>query len=78
MLELAERTFAAPVRCGIPAEGIVGLVDSVRRPKFAIATGLALYGARRLTSEGIEGAATGGSPVNGIIEWMRSWLRDFF
>ncbi len=79
VMELAERTFAAPVRCGIPGEGIVGLVDSVRRPKFASATGLALYGARRLTSEALEGgAAAGGSPVNGIIEWMRSWLRDFF
>ncbi|MGI9183223.1 MAG: cell division protein FtsA, partial [Longimicrobiaceae bacterium] len=78
VMELAERTFAAPVRCGIPGEGIVGLVDSVRRPKFASATGLALYGARRLTSEAFEGAAGGGSPVNNIIEWMRSWLRDFF
>ncbi|HEV2129869.1 MAG TPA: cell division protein FtsA, partial [Longimicrobiaceae bacterium] len=78
VMELAERSFAAPVRCGIPGEGIVGLVDSVRRPKFASATGLALYGARRLTSEAFEGTAAGGSPINNIIEWMRSWLRDFF
>ncbi len=79
MMELAERTFAAPVRCGIPGEGLGGLVDSIRHPKFATVTGLVLYGARRLTADGFEGgAAVGGRPINGMIKWMRNWLRDFF
>lgn len=79
VVELAERTFAAPVRCGIPGEGMGGLVDSVRRPKFASAAGLVLYGARRTMSDATEGSAvSGGASVNGVIKWMRDWLTDFF
>ncbi len=79
VLELAERAFAAPVRCGVPGQEIEGLVDSIRRPKFATAVGLVLYGARRLRSHGLDGsAAAGGSSVNSMIQWMRNWLRDFF
>jgi len=77
--ELAERTFAAPVRIGIPGDGLGGLVDSVRRPKFATASGLVLYGARRAVIENAEsGVGAGGRPMNGVIKWMREWLNDFF
>ena len=38
----------APVRVGVPGEGLGGLADSVGRPRFATAVGLALYGARAL------------------------------
>lgn len=77
--ELAERTFASPVRIGVPGDGLGGLVDSVRRPKFASSTGLVLFGARRTASE-LSGSspAGSGSPVNGMIKWMRDWLTDFF
>jgi cell division protein FtsA len=77
--ELAEHRFATPVRVGVPGVGLGGLVDSVRRPKFATATGLVLYGARRVVIENTEsGVGVGGRPVNGVIKWMRDWLNDFF
>jgi cell division protein FtsA len=79
IVELAERTFAAPVRIGVPGEGLSGLADSVRRPKFATAAGLVLYGAGRTISEaGHAGAAAGGGSMSGAIRWMRDWLSDFF
>ncbi|HEX2191173.1 MAG TPA: cell division protein FtsA [Longimicrobiaceae bacterium] len=79
VLELAERTFAAPVRTGVPGEELGGLSDSVRRPKFATATGLVLYGARRMAPEHAHGgAAMGGASMGGVIRWMRDWLTDFF
>jgi cell division protein FtsA len=78
IVELAESSFRGPVRVGVPGEGLVGLVDSVRRPKFATAAGLVLYGARLEIAEGIVTASSGGSPVNGMIKWMREWLTDFF
>ena len=76
--ELAEASFPGPVRVGIPGEGLAGLVDSVRRPKFATGVGLALFGARRQAAEDMAGGAAGGSPVNGVLRWMRDWLTDFF
>jgi cell division protein FtsA len=76
---LAEQSFAAPVRVGVPGEGLGGLVDSVRRPKFATAAGLVHYGARRAVTNIAElGVGAGGRPVNGVIKWMRDWLNDFF
>lgn len=75
--ELAEASFPGPVRIGTPGAALSGLADSVRRPKFATSVGLAMYGARRAMSEGALGA-TSGSPVNGVIKWMRDWLTDFF
>jgi len=74
--DLGESIFSAPVRVGVPGDGLTGLVDSTRAPKFATATGLALYGARRV-SAGMTEAAAGGSPAN-VIRWMRDWLNDFF
>jgi cell division protein FtsA len=78
IVELAERSFAAPVRIGVPGEGLGGLADSVRRPKFASAAGLALYGSRRLISDSPEGSAPATASVNGVIKWMKDWLTDFF
>lgn len=77
--ELAERSFACPVRIGVPEANMGGLVDTVRRPKFATAAGLVLYGARRAINEDHGGAApAGAASVNGMIKWMRDWLTDFF
>lgn len=75
--ELAESSFAGPVRIGVPGDGLIGLVESIRAPKFATAAGLALYGARRATMEMTEGQSASGSPAN-VIKWMRDWLNDFF
>ena len=76
--ELAESSFRGPVRLGVPGEGLSGLVDAVRRPKFATPVGLAVYGARREVTQGIDGGAGSGSSMTGVIRWMREWLTDFF
>ncbi|HEU0012905.1 MAG TPA: cell division protein FtsA [Longimicrobium sp.] len=77
VVELAERSFAAPVRVGVPGEGLGGLADSVRRPKFATAAGLAIYGSRRLISDSPDAGAAGASAA-GAIKWIRDWFSDFF
>jgi cell division protein FtsA len=47
--ELAELVFDQPVRRGVPAE-VGGLADVVCSPIYATGVGLAIYGARRLSS----------------------------
>lgn len=76
--ELAEDIFTGPVRIGVPGEGFGGLVDSICRPKFSAAAGLALFGARRMILENSDGGLQSGTSVNGMIKWMREWLADFF
>ena len=71
IVPLAERTFAAPVRVGVPGGDIGGLTESVRRPTLATATGLALYGAQRVAGDLPD-------PMGGVIKWVRAWLADFF
>jgi cell division protein FtsA len=79
VVELAERTFAAPVRMGVPGEELSGLADSVRRPKFATAAGLVVYGSRRAMADLPQGGShAGAGPVGGVIRWMRDWITDFF
>jgi cell division protein FtsA len=73
-IELAQQVFAAPVRAGVPGEGLSGLADSLGRPKFATAAGLALYGADRFGEPG-----SGASPfTSGVFSKMGAWLREFF
>ncbi|HWV56483.1 MAG TPA: cell division protein FtsA, partial [Longimicrobiales bacterium] len=72
VIEIAQQVFGAPVRIGVPSEGLTGLADSVRRPKFATATGLALYGADVVSGSGGHGAAE--SAARRIV----AWLKDFF
>ena len=74
VVELAQQIFAAPVRLGVPREGLGGLADSVGRPKFTIATGLALWGADRFLETG-EGAST---LTSGMLTKLGTWLREFF
>ena len=73
-VELAQHVFAAPVRSGVPGEGLAGLADSVGRPKFATAAGLALYGADRYEETG-DGAST---LTSGLVSKVGSWLKEFF
>ena len=72
--ELARHVFAAPVRWGVPSEGLGGLADSVGLPKFAAATGLVLYGADRFAQTG-QGAST---LTSGLVSTVGSWLKEFF
>jgi cell division protein FtsA len=73
-IELAQQIFAAPVRAGVPGEGLSGLADSVGRPKFATAAGLAMHGADRYRETG-QGATT---LASGVFSKLGSWLKEFF
>lgn len=74
IVELAQQIFACPVRLGVPSEGLGGLADSVRRPRFAVATGLALWGADRFAETG-RGAST---ITSGVMTKLGTWLKEFF
>ena len=74
VVELAQQIFASPVRLGVPSEGLGGLADSVRRPRFSVGTGLALWGADRFYETG-RGASTRAS---GVITKLGIWLKEFF
>jgi cell division protein FtsA len=64
-----------PVRYGVPEEGLVGLADSVRRPKFAAAAGLVLFGAQRLYEQ-MHGHRRLVSTV--WVQRFGHWLKEFF
>jgi cell division protein FtsA len=72
--ELAQHVFAAPVRTGVPMEGLTGLADSVGRPKFSTVAGLALHGTDRFHETG-EGAST---IASGALSRIGAWLKEFF
>ncbi len=74
IVDLAQQVFASPVRLGVPSEGLGGLADSVRRPRFAVAAGLALWGADKFTETG-RGSSTGTSVV---FTKLGTWLKEFF
>jgi cell division protein FtsA len=74
IVELAQQIFASPVRLGVPSEGLGGLADSVGRPRFAVATGLALWGADRFAETG-KGAST---LTSGVFTKLGTWLKEFF
>ena len=74
ILEMAGQVFASPVRIGVPEEGLSGLADSVRRPRFATVAGLCLHGADRYYETG-EGASTLSS---GVMSRVGAWIREFF
>ncbi len=74
IVEMGQQVFALPVRAGVPGEGLTGLADSVRRPRFATVVGVALYGADRFHETG-EGA----SPLaSGVVGKVGAWIREFF
>jgi cell division protein FtsA len=70
-VDLAQTVFNLPVRLGEPGADLTGLADAVRRPKFATAVGLALYGKMR---EGGRGSGVASRTLARVTEW----LRDFF
>ena len=74
LVELAQQVFAAPVRLGVPGEGLSGLADSVGRPRFATAAGLGLHGAERFAQTGV-GAS---SRTSSVVSKMGAWLKEFF
>lgn len=74
IVEMAQSFFGAPVRIGVPWEGLSGLSDHVARPRFATATGLALHGADLFLQTG-EGAST---VASGMVTKVGAWLKEFF
>jgi cell division protein FtsA len=71
IVELAETVFNMPVALGVPGRDLDGLVEAVRDPRLATATGLALYGRLRMQEKG------GGIAVRALSR-VTGWLRDFF
>ncbi|HET9065215.1 MAG TPA: cell division protein FtsA [Gemmatimonadales bacterium] len=79
MVELVRDVFAAPVRLGVPAAGLRGLVDRVTFTACAVPVGLALYGARQVAFGGGFGAGGRSSPaVEKVLGPVKRWLQDFF
>jgi len=79
IVELARDVFAAPVRVGVPAAGLRGLVDRVASPGLAVPVGLALWGARQVATGSGFGAGVKSSPaVERVLGPVKRWLQDFF
>lgn len=79
IVELTRDVFAAPVRVGVPANGLRGLVDRVAAPGLAVPVGLALWGARQVATGSGFGAAGKSSPaVERVLGPVKRWLQDFF
>jgi cell division protein FtsA len=79
IVELARDVFAAPVRVGVPAAGLRGLIDRVASPGLAVPVGLALWGARQVATGSGFGAGGKSSPaVERMLGPVKRWLQDFF
>jgi cell division protein FtsA len=74
LVELAQQVFAAPVRLGLPGEGLTGLADSVARPRLSTGVGLAIWGSERYSETG-EGAST---VMSGMVSKVTAWMKEFF
>ena len=72
-VDVAQHVFGMPARVGVPGDGLTGLADSVRRPQFATATGLVLFGAGVAVDQGL-----GGNFGEGVLGRMVAWLKEFF
>ena len=71
--ELAEEVLGVPVRRGVP-QGVGGLVDVVRNPRFATGVGLVLFGAQMADSPYLRPIKEDGVTTR-FIKRMRSWIR---
>jgi cell division protein FtsA len=72
-VEVAQHSFGMPVRVGLPGTGLLGLADSVRRPQFATATGLALF-----AGDAVGEAAFGARLSENVAGRVVAWIREFF
>ena len=69
-VDVAHHVFGVHTRVGTPGTDLGGLADAVRKPRFATATGLALFGA--------ETRLAGGGSMSGTVGKVIGWLREFF
>lgn len=74
ILNVAGSIFTVPVRCGAPGAGLAGLADSVRRPKFATAAGLVMFGVERIREDLGNGKGPGLQTLNRV--W--GMIKEFF
>ncbi len=72
-VELAGGVFNTAVRIGEPGAGLAGLTDAVRKPRFATAVGLAIYGCQRRREQG-----AGGAVAERALARVSEWLKEFF
>lgn len=71
-VDVAQHVFGLHARIGVPGDDLGGLADAIRKPRFATAVGLALYGAE-------EGLATGTLRMGqGVLGRVLDWLKEFF
>lgn len=71
VVELAQEVFNIPVAKGLPGSGLDGIVEAIRRPEYASAVGLALYGRNRRLD-------AGAGPVVRALGRVGGWIREFF
>src|SRR5690606_35340975 len=71
-IEVAQHVFGAPARIGTPGAGMTGLVEGIRRPRFATAAGLVLFAAAQQLESG--GPSFGETAVGRLV----AWLKEFF
>jgi cell division protein FtsA len=69
-VNVAHHVFGVHTRIGTPGAELGGLADAIRKPRFATATGLALFGA--------ETRLAGGGGMGGALGKVLAWLREFF
>ncbi len=74
MTELAEEVLGVPVRRGVP-QGVGGLVDVVRNPRFATGVGLVLHGASASDHPYLSAGRDEGF-TSRFFKRMRSWIRQ--
>ena len=74
-IEMAERAFGLPVRLGVPAH-VVGLIDVIDNPIYAVAVGLVLHGMKR--QERNVYRAREDKMLSKVKHRMSDWLSEFF
>lgn len=73
--ELAKDVFGIPARIGYPAK-TGGLSDVYQSPVYATGVGLVLYAAERAGEEAQRSAPL--KAGGGMMDKIRSWLKEFF
>jgi cell division protein FtsA len=74
-VDVAQHAFGMPCRIGSTGAHLAGLADTVSKPQFACATGLALFGAKYVVESGLAGGFGLGG---GVVTKTVAWLKEFF
>ena len=74
-IEMAERAFGLPVRLGVPAH-VVGLLNVINNPIYAVAVGLVLHGMKRRERNVYR--VREDKMLSKVKHRMSDWLSEFF